>query len=68
MKLCSPGPYSDAEAAAGQTSEAKVEEARPAEEQAVGGAHVKAAGGVHSLEGSQRGVAGVGLSAQGGSG
>lgn len=43
MRLCSPGPYSEAEAAAGQTSKAKVEKACPAEEQAVGGVHVQAA-------------------------
>lgn len=68
MRLCSPGPHWGTEAAAGQTSKAKVEEAWPAEEQAMGGLHIQAAGGVHGFEGGQWSVAGVGLSAQGWSG
>lgn len=64
----SPGLNPGAEAAAGQAAEAKAEEAWPAKEQAAGGAHVQAARGVRGSERSQRGVAGVGLSAQGWSG
>lgn len=52
------------EAAAGQASEAKVEEAWPAEEQPVRDSHVQAAGGVSGFERSQRRVAGVCLQAQ----
>lgn len=68
MRLCSSGPHWGAEAAAGQATKAKVEEAWPAEEQAVGGSHIQAAGGIHGLECGQWSVAGVGLSAQGWSG
>lgn len=42
-RLCSPGLDPAAEAAAAQASKAKVEEARPVEEQAVGGSHIQAA-------------------------
>lgn len=68
MRLCSPGPHWGAEAAACQTSKAKVEEAWPAEEQAMGGSYIQAARGVHCSECGQWSVAGVGLSAQGWSG
>lgn len=49
------------EAAAGQTTEYKAEEAWPAEEQAVGVSHVQAARGVSGFECSQRIVAGIRL-------
>lgn len=54
-------PGTGREAATGQATEDKVEEAWPAEEQAVGGSHVQAARGVRGFERSQQIVAGVGL-------
>jgi hypothetical protein len=67
-QLCSSRPHPFWEAATGQASKAKAEEARPVEEESVGGSHVQAARGVHGFERGQWDVAGVGLSAQGWSG
>lgn len=64
----SPRPDPSGEAATGQAAEAPAEEARPAEEQAVGRPNIQAAGGVRGPERGQGGVAGVGLPAQGWSG
>ena len=66
--LCSSGPHTCWEAATGQASKTKVEKARPAEKEPVGGSHIQASRGVHGLEHRQRKVASVGLSSEWGSG